>query len=48
LCITAKLIVEWQRWVSRDREGRSRTTAYVRFAPKADAANAVELQCFIG
>src|SRR5262249_46648174 len=25
--------------VIRDREGRSRTAAYVRFAPKADAAN---------
>jgi hypothetical protein len=39
LCATAKSRARLLTWVIRDREGRSRTTAYVRFAPKADAAN---------
>src|SRR5262249_3785194 len=36
LCITAKLVVEWQGWVIRDRTGRRGATVYVRSAPKAD------------
>ncbi len=30
-------------WVIHDREGRSRTTAYVRFAPKADKKQVVSV-----
>jgi hypothetical protein len=36
LCTAAKLIVEWQRWVIRDRSIRHPLPPHVRFAPKAD------------
>jgi hypothetical protein len=39
LCITAKLIVEWQRWVIFDPRGRSDTSLFVCFAPKATFTN---------
>jgi hypothetical protein len=39
LCITAKFIVEWQRWVIFDPRGRSDTSLFVRFAPKATVAD---------
>jgi hypothetical protein len=40
LCITAKLIVEWQRWVISVGPKQAAASTDVRFTPKADKQQA--------
>jgi hypothetical protein len=45
--MTAKLMVEWQRWVILDCSSQSHTTVHVRFAPKATIVDQTVIRRFV-
>jgi hypothetical protein len=47
LCATAKLAAAWQLWVIFDPRGRSDTSLFVRFAPKATFTNQDVIRRFV-
>jgi hypothetical protein len=48
LCIAAKLIVEWQRWVVKSGgDDRDNPARHVRFAPKATVGHQDAIRRFV-